>query len=199
MPNNLGPYLGRKDREHVTRWVNAMMAGRRAKPTCEGVTKLGVQCRRQRLHGARFCSLHCKGGERDRIDAARLERQRRIVVYASPVAKARALKQIRNIENRMTHRAWLKNPEAEGCTLELSSRDERRVREFLLSGYGLNIDAVDAASGRPLTPRAVDRARWAAFLGMTARCSEEAVGRRIFLLLRDDRRYWALNSPPCRL
>ena len=128
---------------------------------------------------------------------ARLERQRRFAHSNCASERASALKQIRNIERRQLNRLWLRNPDIEGSTLELNASDDRRAQEFLLS-YNLDIDAVDAITGRPLSFRARDRARWAAFFGLTGRCDAEAVRRRIVLLLRDERRYWAQKDacPP---
>jgi hypothetical protein len=196
--SRLGHCLGSRDRDHVERWMNAMLAGSRAAPRCKGVAKDGAPCRGHRLHGSIFCFRHCRGAERDRIDMARLERQRRFALSNCASEKARALKQIRNIERRRLNRLWLQNPCIEGSTLELSAPDDRRVREFLLSDYNLDIDAVDTLTGRPLSFRARDRARWAAFFGLSGRCDAEAVRRRIVLLLRDERRYWAQKDacPP---
>ena len=123
-------------------------SGRRAAPRCEGVAKNGAPCCGHRLHGSIFCYRHCRGAERDRIDAARLERQRRFAHSNCASERARALKQIRNIERRRLNRLWLRNPDIEGSTLELTRPDDRRAREFLLSGYNFDIDAVDALTGR---------------------------------------------------
>jgi hypothetical protein len=189
----LGAHLGSRDPEHVSRWLNAMWAGRRAAPKCEGDTKTGARCCGQRLYGSIRCIHHTRGAERDRVDMARLERQRRFAHSNCASERASALRQIRNIERRLLHRYWKINPEAEGSTLELSSSDELKARQYLRSGFGLDIEAVDGVTGKPLTPRAVDRARWAAYLGMTARCADEAARRRVASLLRDERQYWARN------
>ena len=130
--SRLGHCLGSRDPEHISRWINAMAAGCRAAPRCEGVAKDGARCRGHRLHGSIFCYRHCRGAERDRIDAARLERQRRFAHSNCASEKARALKQIRNIERRRLNRLWLRNPDIEGSTLELSAPDELRAWEFLL-------------------------------------------------------------------
>jgi hypothetical protein len=121
----LGAHLGSKDPEHVSRWLNAMWAGRRAAPKCEGVTKTGGRCCGQRLYGSVRCIHHTRGAERDRVDMARLERQRRFAHSNCASERASALRQIRNIERRLLHRYWKINPEAEGSTLELPSSDER--------------------------------------------------------------------------
>jgi hypothetical protein len=194
----LGSYLGRKDPAHVDRWLGAMLTGWRAAPKCEAVTKQGTPCRRCRLWGSQRCAIHTRGAMRDAIDQKRLERQRRFAHSNCASERARALKQIRNIERRRLNRLWLRNPDIEGSTLELGPSDDRRAREFLLWGYSLDIDAGDPITGRPLSFRARDRARWAAFFGLSGRCDAEAVRRRIVLLLRDERRYWAQKDacPP---
>lgn len=189
--SRLGHCLGSRDPDHIERWINAMVAGCRAAPRCEGVAKNGARCRGHRLHGSIFCYRHCRGAERDRIDAARLERQRRFAHSNCASERERALRQIRNIERRRLNRLWLRNPDIEGSTLELTRADDRRVREFLLASYNLDIDTVDTMTGRPLSFRARDRARWAALFGLSGKCDAEAVRRRIVLLLRDERRYWA--------
>lgn len=120
-----------------------------------------------------------------------MERQRRFAHSNCASERQRALRQIRNIERRRLNRLWLRDPNIEGSTLELTRADDRRVREFLLASYNLDIDAVDTMTGRPLSFRARDRARWAALFGLSGKCDVEAVRRRIVLLLRDERRYWA--------
>jgi hypothetical protein len=72
---------------------------------------------------------------------------------------AQGVAQIRAIEQRRLNRLWLRNPHVEGSTIAFSPLDDRRAREFLLSGYNLDIDAVDTITGRPLSFRALDRAR----------------------------------------
>jgi len=51
----LGEYLGRQDEEHLSRWLNAMWAGRRAAPRCDGVTRDGGPCQGQRLYQSDYC------------------------------------------------------------------------------------------------------------------------------------------------
>ena len=52
-------------------------------------------------------------------------------------------RQLRNIEHRALHRAWLNNPTIEGSTLELSPHEEQRARAFLRGALGLDIEEVD--------------------------------------------------------
>jgi hypothetical protein len=73
--------------------------------------------------------------------------------------------------------------------LELSSREEDRVRGYL--AYHV--------TGRFLTPRATDRARWAGYLCLAERCSHEAARLRVAGLLRDERRFWARKGVECEV
>jgi hypothetical protein len=190
----LGTYLGRRDQEHLSRWHAALMAGRRAAPKCDALTREGKPCRRDRLYGANLCSHHLRGRERDALDAKRLERAQRIAAEGRPIERERALKTVRNIQRRALHRAWLNHPEIEGSTLELSIAEDQRMRSFLRGELGLDIERPDPVSGQPLTPRATDRARWAAYLCLSDRCTREAARPRVASLLRDDRRYWSRKS-----
>jgi hypothetical protein len=172
-----------------------MMAGRRAAPKCDALTREGKPCRRDRLYGADRCSHHLKGRERDAIDAIRLERACKAAASANnAIDRAEALKAIRNIQRRALHRAWLNHPEVEGSTLELPSHEEERVRACLRDELGLDIDEPDHVTGRNLSPRATDRARWAAYMCLSERCTREAGRRRVASLLRDERRYWSQQS-----
>jgi hypothetical protein len=90
----------------------------------------------------------------------------------------------------------LSAPWIEGSTLELPAHEEERVRACLRNEFGLDIEAADAVTRRPLTPRALDRARWAGYLRLKDRLEPEAVRRRIVSLLRDERRYWAKQAGP---
>jgi hypothetical protein len=195
--SHLGQYLGCKDPAHIARWHAAMMAGRRAAPKCDALTREGKPCRRDLLYGADRCSHHLKGRERDAIDAIRLERACKAAAVANnAVDRAEALKAIRNIQRRALHRAWLNHPEIEGSTLELSPHEEERVRMSLRDDLGLDVERPDSVTGRALTPRALDRARWAGYLRLKDRLDPEAARRRVASLLRDERRYWARHPPP---
>ena len=193
----LGEHLGRRDAEHVSRWLNAMWAGRRAALRCEGVTRAGAPCQGQRLYGSRFCIHHTRGEERDRVDQVRLARACKAAARANnAVDRAKAVKTIRNIQRRMLHRAWLNAPEIEGSTLELSPAEDERVLACLRDQHNLDIDRSDPVTGQPLTARPVDRARWAGYLRLKDRIEPEAARRRIVVLLRDERRYWARRAGP---
>jgi hypothetical protein len=86
---------------------------------------------------------------------------------------------------------WVRDPTVPGCTLILSSREEDRVRGFLRDELSLNVDLTDHVTGRFLSARALDRARWAAYLCIAERCSREAARLRVAGLLRAERRFWA--------
>ena len=188
----LGEYLGRRDPEHLNRWLSAQWEGRRKAPKCGALTRAGEPCRRDRLRGADRCGHHVHGAERDRIDALRRQRLIRQLDGTGCVGlQTRLRRQLRNIDRRGLHRLWARDPTAPGCTLILSFREEDRVRSFLRDELNLNIDLADHVTGRFLTPRACDRARWAAYLCLAERCSLEAARRRVAGLLRADRRFWA--------
>jgi hypothetical protein len=193
----LGAYLGRREHEHVSRWLAAQWAGRRAAPRCDGVTRDGRPCQGQRLYRSNFCIHHIRGEARDRIDHARRDRLCREIARTSCAGLQRRIKrQLRNIEHRALHRVWLNNPTIEGSTLELSPHEEERARAFLRDALGLDIEEVDRVTGRELSARAVDRGRWAAYLALKGRLEHEAARRRIVNLLRDERRYWARQVTP---
>jgi hypothetical protein len=193
----LGEYLSRRDEEHLSRWLSAMMAGRRAAPKCDALTREGKPCRRDRLRGANFCSPHIRGVARDRIDEARRERLYREIARTSCAGLQRRIeRQLRNIEHRALHRVWLSNPTIEGSTLELSPHEEERARAFLRVELGLDIEEVDRVTRRELSARAVDRGRWAAYLALKGRLDYEAARRRVVNLLRDERRYWEQQAAP---
>ena len=174
-----------------------MMTGRRAAPKCDALTREGKTCRRDRLYGADRCSHHLKGRERDAIDAIRLERACKAAAIANnAVDRAEALKAICNIQRRALHRAWLNHPEIEGSTLELPPHEEERVRAFLRDELALDVELPDPVTGRALTARALDRARWAGYLRLKDRIDPEAARRRVAGLLRDERRYWARQVGP---
>jgi hypothetical protein len=141
-----------------------------------------------------FCIHHTVGEERDRVDEVRLARACKAALSNNEVDRERALKTIRNIQRRMLHRAWLRDPTVEGSTLELSPYEQERMRFFLRNDLGLDIDRPDPVTGQLLTPRATDRARWATYLCLSDRCTREAARRRVAGLLRDERRYWSRQS-----
>jgi hypothetical protein len=191
----LGEYLGRRDEEHLSRWHAALMAGRLVAPKCDALTREGKPCRRDRLYGSQFCTHHLRGVERDAIDRVRLERLHREFARTSCVGLQRRIeRQLRNIERRMLHRAWLNHPEIEGSTLELSIAEEQQVRSFLRDELHLNIDRPDPVTKRELSPRAVDRARWCAYRLLRGTVEPEAARRRVVNLLRDERQFWARQA-----
>ena len=73
----------------------------------------------------------------------------------------------------------------------LSSSEENRVRTFLRDELSHNIDLADRVTQRFLSPRALDRSRWAGYLALAERCSHEAARLRVTSLLRAERKYWA--------
>jgi hypothetical protein len=174
--------------------VSGDVGGARRAPKCSALTRANKPCGRMRLAGVFYCGHHLKGRERDVLDAHRLERAQMIAAAGRPIERLRALKMIRNIQRRMLHRTWLNHPEIEGSTLELSTADEQCVRSCLRDELGLNIERLDRVTGRELSARAVDRARWCAYRLLRGTVEPEAARRRVVNLLRDERRFWARQA-----
>jgi hypothetical protein len=193
----LGEYLGRRDQEHISRWLAAQWAGRRAALKCGALTREGRPCRRDRLRGADRCGHHLKGRERDTIDRARMERLHRELAGTNCEGLQRRIKrQLRNIEKRSLHRLWLRDPTIEGATIDISAADDQSVQACLRNELGIDIERSDQVTGRELSARAVDRAKWAAYLLLQGTLDHEAARRRIASLLRAERKYWAQLTPP---
>jgi hypothetical protein len=193
----LGEHLGRSDQQHLARWHAALMAGRRAAPKCDAFTREGRPCRRDRLYGANFCGHHIRGVERDSLDAVRRERLHRELARTSSAGQqSRIERQLRNIEKRSLHRAWLRDPTLEGSTIDISAVDDRCVQACLRDELGIDIERPDRVTGRELSARAVDRAKWAGYLLLQGTLDHEVARRRIAGLLRDERTYWARLAPP---
>ena len=188
----LGEYLGRRDPEHLNRWLLAQWEGRRKAPKCGALTRAGEPCRRDRLRGADRCGHHIHGAERDKVDALRRQRLIRQLDGTRCVGLQRRLRrQLANIDRRNLHRLWKHDPLIEGSTLIVSSCEEDRLRAFLRDELNLNIDLADQVTGHFLTARSLDRSRWAAYLALAERCSHEAARRRVVGLLCAERKYWA--------
>ena len=141
---------------------------------------------------ANFCGHHVRGAERDSLDAARRERLHRELARTSRAGQqSRIERQLRNIEKRSLHRAWLRDPTLEGGTIDISAVDDRCVQACLRDELGIDIERPDRVTGRELSARAVDRAKWAGYLLLQGTLDHESARRRIAGVLRDERTYWA--------
>jgi hypothetical protein len=144
-------YIGRRDREHIARWHAALRAGTAAAPRCEALTRAGRPCGHLRLRGSRFCRLHCKGAERDRLDVLR-EPQLVRLSRKSGLTGLDARAQLEAIQRRRLHRLWQTSPNLPGATIHLAPADLDRVRVVLQQAFGFDLD------DEGLTCRAYDRA-----------------------------------------
>jgi hypothetical protein len=193
----LGEYLGRRDPDFLRVWLLAQWEGRKKAPKCDALTREGKPCRRDRLRGADRCGHHVQGAERDRVDRLRLARLHRELTRTSCEGLQRRIRrQLRNIEKRSLHRAWLRDPTIEGSTIDISVADDQSVRTCLRDELGIDIEQPDRVTEQDLTPRAVDRAKWAAYLLLQGTIDHEAARRRIASLLVAERRYWAKQPAP---
>lgn len=150
-----GSPIGRHQRREVLVAKAANMRAAQSRYRCEAIaTTTGVQCRTVRLLGSKFCAHHCKGTERDRVDAERKQRllsgRRRPGVRYTPEQIERGL---RTIAIRETRRRWEKNRDLPGSTIELTALDQRRIERWLKS-IGLELQAVHR------TPCGFDNLLW---------------------------------------
>jgi hypothetical protein len=102
----------------------------------------GEQCHLTRLRGSKLCMHHCRGIERDRVDAER--KQRLLSGRRTPGARytpEQIERGLRTIAIRETRRRWEKDRNQPGSTIELSALDERRIERWLKS-IGLELRAV---------------------------------------------------------
>ena len=123
---------------------------------------------------------------------------------ARPLARAnnavdreKAIKrQLRNIERRALHRAWLERTRGSKGA-RWSSRRTRKSAcgRVLRDELGLDIEAADrvTAAGAVAESRSIGRVG-PDISRLKGRLDHEAVRRRIVNLLRDERRYWARRA-----
>lgn len=143
----VGSPIGRHQRREVLVAKAANMRAAQSRYRCEAIAATtGEQCRTVRLRGSKFCSHHCKGVERDRVDAERKQRllsgRMRPGVRYTPEQIERGL---RTIAIRETRRRWEKDREQPGSTIELSALDQRRVERWLQS-IGIELRAANRTS-----------------------------------------------------
>jgi hypothetical protein len=178
--------LGSRDPEHIARWVAALAAGRDAAPRCLAPLRNGCLCQRQRMRGAKRCPVHCKGAERDRVDAEAVARLRREAKWDNAVGR-HARNRLENIERRRQNRAWLKDPTIQGRTVVLSLNDERRVKHYLKTTHGIDLDNECSATGFAFTPRAVDRLLWCGVHALSGHADFAAAAKRVECIFEDEK------------
>lgn len=179
----------------VPEWHAAMARGFAAAPKCGAMTRAKTPCQCPRLRGTDRCHLHLHGKARDVADAARLASAQHRARSGNTIRRAEAEATIAAIARRQLHRAWKLDPTLPGSTLVLPYTDEGRARRWLLDTHGIDLDLephpFHANTDYPITPRAVDRLRWAAALHLAGRMDMARAARRVFVAVRDDLRYWA--------
>jgi hypothetical protein len=133
-----------------------------------------------------LCSRHCRGGARDKIDAARVGRLLREAQSENVIRRSEAEAALAAIARRQTHRAWRIEPRLPGSTVpHLSDRDAARVERWLAE-RNMCEDRPLPATGHPPTPRCWDRMTWAAILAIGGRIDEQGARRRLELAVKDE-------------
>lgn len=156
-----------QSREMLLKKVERMNA---AQPLyrCEAIAaSTGERCRQTRLRGSKLCAHHCRGVERDRVDAERKQRllsgrKRPGVRYTAEEVE----RGLRTIAIRETRRRWEKDRNQPGCTIKLSALDQRRVEKWLRS-IGLELLAAHR------TPCGFDNLLWLGVRRLSGKLPED--------------------------
>ena len=185
--SNLGAHLGEhfasRDPHHLDRWRAALMAGLAQKRCVAIARSTGLRCRGIPLKFSTKCRCHCLGSERIAVDAKRLSwLERQLPRTGNADARANVEARIARIERRRLRWVWRTDPTVEGATISLSPRDLERVQAWLRS-VGVDVDS--------LTPRALDRCRWAGALNLARRTTEATALKSVAVALRDERQWRA--------
>ena len=190
--DRLGHHFASRDPDHIARWVDAQRAGVARAKRCGAIgATTGRPCRYLPLRGCARCYHHQGGVERDAADLAALPRIRFIATTKRGVRQAKAARRLGNIERRLLRRTWKHTPESPGSTLALDPSSERRVRRYLRRAHGLDLDAYEPETRRPLTPRSIDNLRWIAMMSLSGRITEERARERVAGTLKAELSYWA--------
>ncbi len=178
-------------RARAPEWLAAMERGKAAAPRCGAKKKSGQPCRRVPLRGAKHCFNHFHGPERDALDARRVAAAQRLLARTTNARfRADAARTIKTVLRRQFQRLWQKDATIPGSTLELAARDEARVLSWLLRGFNIDLDRTMHSTGDLLSPRCIDRLRWAAALSLTGRITPEFARNRVAAAMRDDLKFW---------
>ncbi len=201
----LGHHLGSRDPQHISRWAQALTAGRRAAPKCEGDTASGAPCQSCRCEGARHCRHHLHQGraeDRERAEKRLEKRHADVLKFGGTAIQVhRAHAGLRRLARLRLHRRWKHDPRVEGSTIAFADEaDQVRVRRWLVSNCGVDIAAPVVAcsdvQAHMSSPRALDRCLWAGWrivrsnVGLTDQFIENAK-LRVKAAVRDDARFWA--------
>jgi hypothetical protein len=172
-----------------------MAAGRARAPRCERILRNGQQCRgipmrEARKMGDNLCRWHCRGRLRDRVDACREPRLHRLAASDNDILRSRAERSLACIARRRTNRAWKLDPRLPGSSVpHLSARDAARVERWLAE-RNVRESFPLQATGRPPTPRCLDRMTWTAILAIGGRIDEHGARRRLELAVKDEVAFW---------
>lgn len=195
---NLGKWLGSKDPAHIARWVAAQLAGRRAAPRCQAISKgTGQTCRSICRRGQMYCQRHGRGTAAVSADARKETDNAKVLASGTGgVERARAVRSMERIARHRIYRLWRLDPRGpEIDLLELSPGEEQRVAAWLWDNHTIALDKPLPGTDKHATARCRDRLRQAAFrvLRRGNAVSQDfltAAHRRVVLALRDDAKFW---------
>lgn len=174
-------------------WLSTMRAAKENAPRCTSIRKNGMKCERVAVKGSAHCCRHMSFAEQRRIDDARyIKAQQTIDRLASPTIVERARRVMLTIERRRLLALWSRGggnqAEVPGMTITLSHGDSVAVANLLK-----NLSQIDIFDQR-LTPRCIDRCRWAAYLHLIGKLDFGAYDRRIKNALRREAEYWSMKN-----
>jgi hypothetical protein len=177
-------------RQRVPEWLAALRKGYAKAPRCGAPRRDGKTCTRLRMKGGAHCYLHLHGDARTTADLERGMKARRLLNSTNVRHRKEAESAVRNINRRLLQLHWkCQNPDVPGSTLDVPPADERRLRKHLMLKYDIDLHQfrhIGLFPERGLSPRAIDRLRWAAVLELTNRVSATSAGNRVRAAIRDD-------------
>lgn len=193
----LGPHLGRKDAEHISRWVRAGSAAAASpKRRCEGVIKTPPfrQCKRSALTHGTCCPSHTPLREFVAIDALRRPELLHIAQTSTWEPGRRAAQAaLRAMDRRALQFQWVYlDPRAPGATIQFAREADRERCAAWLSSMGFSLDRPSSISKEHPTARCIDRSLWAAARHLLkGNISEAKALISVRRAHRDDARFFA--------
>jgi hypothetical protein len=183
----------------MRRWLEACLEGRRNSPfRCEAITNAGTRCRRIPPRGFKCCHVHVRGAERLRHEALQERNNLHVLSRGSnKFLHERARNCLATIARKRFHRAWTQDPRTPGQTIVFANpHDRERCLEWLRVNCCVNrVEDVLPETGRPPTPRCVDRMLWAAWRcirrggAVDEEFHAQAV-KRVRIAIKDDATFW---------
>lgn len=191
-------HLGSREPEHISRWHNALRAGFRAMPRCEGVTKNGARCQAAPTKGFYLCRWHLRGTPHQARAELELERRyNHIIALGAPRQTVeRAKSRLAALGRKRLHRSWKSDPMIAAATIVFEREEDRlRAVKWLLNETGVDISKPLRETGRMATPRCLDRLLWASWRVVRGRneVSEQFLANahnRVKAAIRDDVRFF---------